>query len=122
MSIGYPTGESSFPEWAKNDVQDSISGQYNVARPTSSQKDNGLVYKERFGRQHLNWLGRMLYKWSKFLRNEVDNTNTNVSNLISQAGLMVPVGGIIPFVSFTPPSGFLLCDGSTFNGSTYPEL
>ena len=35
---------------------------------------------------------------------------------------MVPVGVILPYLSNTIPTGWLLCDGSTFNAATYPAL
>ncbi len=34
----------------------------------------------------------------------------------------VPTGGIMPFASATPPTGFLLCDGSAISRSTYSSL
>ncbi len=34
----------------------------------------------------------------------------------------VPVGTIISYIGTNTPSGWLLCDGSTFSSSTYPEL
>ena len=41
--------------------------------------------------------------------------------LFSTAGL-VPTGSIFPFAGDTPPSGYLLCDGSEQSQATYPEL
>ncbi len=43
------------------------------------------------------------------------------STLFSTAGL-VPTGSIMPFAGDTPPSGYLLCDGSEQSQSLYPEL
>lgn len=34
----------------------------------------------------------------------------------------VPTGGVIPYVSATPPTGFLLCDGSAVSRVTYADL
>jgi microcystin-dependent protein len=33
-----------------------------------------------------------------------------------------PTGAVLPYAGATAPSGYLLCDGSTFNGDQYPEL
>ena len=33
-----------------------------------------------------------------------------------------PVGEVIMFPSLTPPANFLLCDGSTFNATAFPQL
>jgi microcystin-dependent protein len=35
---------------------------------------------------------------------------------------MIPLGGIIPYAGSTPPSGFLLCDGSLVSETTYAAL
>lgn len=34
----------------------------------------------------------------------------------------IPVGSPIPWSLTTPPSGYLICNGQTFNKSTYPKL
>jgi microcystin-dependent protein len=33
-----------------------------------------------------------------------------------------PTGAVLPYAGSAAPSGYLLCDGSTFNGDQYPEL
>lgn len=33
-----------------------------------------------------------------------------------------PTGAVLTYAGSTAPSGYLLCDGSTFNGDQYPEL
>jgi microcystin-dependent protein len=35
---------------------------------------------------------------------------------------MVPVGAILPFHGTTPPDGYLVCNGQSFNSADYPEL
>lgn len=45
----------------------------------------------------------------------------NKATLFSTAGL-VPTGSVFPFAGTTVPAGYLLCDGSEQNQSTYPEL
>ena len=44
------------------------------------------------------------------------------SNISSGNGNADPAGVIQAIMGTTPPDGWLLCDGSTFNGTTYPEL
>lgn len=43
------------------------------------------------------------------------------ATLFSTAGT-VPTGAIFPYAGDTPPSGYLLCDGSEQSKATYPEL
>lgn len=33
-----------------------------------------------------------------------------------------PTGAVLPYAGSAAPTGYLLCDGSTFNGDQYPEL
>ncbi len=33
-----------------------------------------------------------------------------------------PTGAVLPYAGVAAPSGYLLCDGSTFDGDQYPEL
>ena len=59
---------------------------------------------------------------------------TQVSALEDQMGRMVartlvtvtadnvPIGAILPFGGSTPPSGYLLCDGTSYAASAYPQL
>jgi microcystin-dependent protein len=35
---------------------------------------------------------------------------------------VLPVGAILPWVSNSAPNNYFICDGSTFNGTQYPEL
>ncbi len=43
---------------------------------------------------------------------------TSSTNLSSD----LPVGTIVMYLGQTPPEGWLLCNGSTFSASAYPEL
>ena len=47
--------------------------------------------------------------------------NNNISTATSGLSL-VPIGSIIPFGGSAAPDGFLLCDGTEYNSSTYPAL
>lgn len=46
------------------------------------------------------------------------------AKLAPSFGGLVPTGTILPFAAnvTTPPTGFLLCDGTTYNVATYPTL
>ena len=46
----------------------------------------------------------------------------SVSSGSSGETSIIPVGLIIPWTSSTPPDGWLLCDGSSVNGTIYPSL
>lgn len=46
---------------------------------------------------------------------------TSVSAQVT-ATITMPVGTVVSFVGQTPPNGWLLCDGSVINQSTYPNL
>lgn len=52
--------------------------------------------------------------------------DTNRNNLYMYTGIWteigVPIGSIQAFMGTTIPDGWMLCDGSTFDGTTYPEL
>jgi microcystin-dependent protein len=45
-----------------------------------------------------------------------------VSSVIYGEGVLVQVGVIMPYAGATAPTGWLLCDGSTFSSTTYPQL
>lgn len=47
--------------------------------------------------------------------------NNNISTATSGLSL-VPIGSILPFGGSAAPDGFLLCDGTEYNSSTYPAL
>jgi microcystin-dependent protein len=42
--------------------------------------------------------------------------------LVTVAADNVPIGAILPFGGSTPPSGYLLCDGTSYAASAYPQL
>ena len=51
---------------------------------------------------------------------DIRNIRIDASQLNNQTGF--PVGAIQAFASTTMPIGFRLCDGSTYNTTTYPDL
>lgn len=56
-----------YPEWASDDVQDPVSGQYNVVEPILERKKIGWVFLEKPNRQWWNWLHRVVYDWIVWL-------------------------------------------------------
>ena len=42
--------------------------------------------------------------------------------LVTVAADNVPIGAILPFGGSTPPSGYLICDGTSYAASAYPQL
>ena len=42
--------------------------------------------------------------------------------LVTVSADNVPIGAILPFGGSTPPSGYLLCDGTSYAASAYPQL
>ncbi|CAI1820846.1 Phage Tail Collar Domain [Serratia liquefaciens] len=49
----------------------------------------------------------------------IEAINKLISNAVKQS---IPTGVPLPWPSTTVPSGWLICDGSTFNKSQYPQL
>lgn len=47
---------------------------------------------------------------------------TVVASVSAEVPGNIPIGGIIEWPTATPPSGWLLCDGSSFSAATYPTL
>lgn len=43
-------------------------------------------------------------------------------NFATMARGVMPVGTVVPYLGDTPPSGWILCDGTTYADSDYPEL
>jgi microcystin-dependent protein len=63
--------------------------------------------------------------------NAIDNQQLNLitsllaiqnGNTIDLASILTPIGAIMMWPTATPPSGWLICDGGTFNTTAYPEL
>lgn len=47
-------------------------------------------------------------------------TTDKLASVVQQS--FAPVGSIISYVGATAPTGWLICDGTTFNAATYPAL
>lgn len=58
-----PTRPEALPEWATDNIKDSISGQYNVYEPPMQKRMIGWSFKEKPARQWLNWLHNVTYRW-----------------------------------------------------------
>lgn len=61
------TRPDKFPEFALDDVVDSVSGQPNVSEPPSELKNSGWIRKQKPPRQYFNWLHRLTHNWLKYL-------------------------------------------------------
>lgn len=48
----------------------------------------------------------------------IEETEQNVNAMIGY----VPIGVVFPYCATTPPVNYLICDGSLYNKSAYPEL
>jgi microcystin-dependent protein len=46
----------------------------------------------------------------------------NIAQVLTDLGLLTPVGGVIPFAGSAAPVGYILCDGSAISRSEYDEL
>lgn len=46
----------------------------------------------------------------------------NIAQVLTDLGLLTPVGGVIPFAGTTAPVGYLLCDGTAISRYEYDEL
>ena len=53
---------------------------------------------------------------------DVDFSGRDLYEVASSESRFIPPGSIIAFAGATPPSGFLLCNGTTENKEDYPDL
>lgn len=63
---------TELPEWATIDVQDPISGQYNVVTPPTEVKLEGWRIGEKPNRQWWNWFNRTVYDWINYFNANLD--------------------------------------------------
>ena len=55
-----------YPEWARTDYVDPVTGGDNVIEPPPGKKDIGWL-KEYPPSQYFNWLARLTYQWLEYL-------------------------------------------------------
>ncbi len=60
-------------------------------------------------------MSSLSYSDYEVIRSAINTTNMGAS-------IMMPIGGICMYPSATPPTGYLLCDGSLLDIPTYPAL
>lgn len=72
------TKPTQLPEWASEDQVDGVSGQPNVAEPSTTKKEAGWEREELPPRQWLNWWQRLVYRWIEWI-------DTELSALIANA-------------------------------------
>lgn len=69
---------ADLPEWASNDVQDPVSGQFNVVEPPTEVKQEGWRYLEKPNRQWWNWFNRTVYDWIVYLSGAFGSSAANL--------------------------------------------
>lgn len=66
------------PQWATDDIQNDISGQYNVVEPPTEKKLAGWELGEKPNRQWWNWLARQTYLCLEDLQTRVGDITTDI--------------------------------------------
>lgn len=51
-----------------------------------------------------------------------ENTHTLDAVISSPSAGMVPIGSLVMWAAAAAPTGWLICDGSTYSSATYPQL
>lgn len=72
------------PQWATDDIQDPVSGQFNVVEPPDEIKLDGWDLGEKPNRQFWNWFNRQTYLFLQWL---VQQQNLNVTSNNAGIGL-----------------------------------
>lgn len=80
---------SELPEWALLDVQDPLSGQYNVVEPPQEVKNEGWRIGEKPNRQWWNWYNRTVYDWIVYFNSILGTGSTSQSLVPIWDGLTV---------------------------------
>lgn len=65
------TKPTKFPEWAKLNPTDPVSGQPAIIEPSTSKKNSGFLREEEPPRQDINWLHNLTNQWLEWLSQEV---------------------------------------------------
>lgn len=134
-------------KWAITDRSDG--GRPNVIEPPSDYQDFGYYRQEDLPvRQFFNWIGRQLSLWVEYLDASVtsifakdaaqdvliakhetslyDSTSgvvPRVAALESRMSIVEnPIGAVTAYAGSAAPSGWLLCDGTSFAKTDYPTL
>lgn len=90
MPLTQPTEDIRF---AENDVQDPVSGQWNVMETSSGKKDEGFDFKETPPRQWFNFLFRGIWKYVEWIKQEILNPGVyGASGLGTAAGRDIGFG------------------------------
>jgi hypothetical protein len=109
--------------WTKVDLSGGVK---NVAADTNlpATAANGAVYlvlssAKAGGRQALYSWDAASSKWQPLGGSGVPLDLTGGKKLVNYG---TPIGTVITYAGKTLPAGYLLCDGSAFDGTVYPEL
>jgi hypothetical protein len=98
------------PEWASEDRQSLVSGQFNVVEPPDEVKEDGWELGEKPNRQWWNWFNRQTYLWLQWL-NQQESYNVTTNN--AGVGLFTNNGALITLdvVDRVDPSKWLRAIG-----------
>jgi len=96
---------TTLPKWAENDVQDPVSGQYNVIEPPPEKQLSGWARLEFPPRNWFNWLARFTYRWLQWLDQQESQSRT-VDNTGADAVCDTTTGGLckINIIDTTTPA------------------
>jgi len=72
------TKPTVLPEWAMEDEQNGINGQYNVVEPPTEKKLVGWNFKEKPNRQWWNWFQRTVSDWIAYLNERLDSPTVSL--------------------------------------------
>lgn len=95
---------AKLPEWATSDVQDPLTGQWNVVEPPPEKKSVGWL-REVPPRQYFNWLARTTFDWLKYFDDNLD----------LESSLFTPIWSGIDPLTITSNKGFFDRDGDLCN-------
>lgn len=95
---------AKLPEWATSDVQDPLTGQWNVVEPPPEKKNVGWL-REVPARQYFNWLARTTCDWIEYFDDNLD----------LESSLFTPIWTGIDPLAITSNKGFFDRDGDLCN-------
>ncbi|SHJ06261.1 phage tail protein [Halodesulfovibrio aestuarii] len=80
--------------------------------------------QNRLVRASAYFLASLVIFFAVSIANAGDSTSFNPTDVTVEVNSVggIPIGGVIPWFSDTPPKDFLMCNGQSFSTSTYPKL
>ncbi|PHM63030.1 phage tail protein [Xenorhabdus ishibashii] len=110
------------PEYVKDSIKEAIE-EHAQGRdhPYATQTEPGFVTLSN----DVSSDNEMTVATSKAVKEVYDLANTanqNANNANDNANLALPVGVPVPWPTETPPEGWLMCNGDSFDIARYPKL